>query len=119
MADDFCTQANDLTTRFRKRGYPHSIISNPYLRARSETQQSVINNYTIKEDQPLRVITNYNNQRTQIRLNLSRHWTILTSDSQILSLVYVGQTSQELRKGTQKLISTINLAATDLKKVHR
>ncbi|KAM4050614.1 uncharacterized protein ACNLHF_017504 isoform 2-T2 [Anomaloglossus baeobatrachus] len=116
LSEEFRTQANDLTHRFRRRGYPRSVLSNAYRRAKNETQQSLIQKQPAKGDQPLRLVTDYNNQWKQVKQILSKNWAILTSDPQVSSLVYVGQTSQELRKRIQKHISTINLAATDLKK---
>ncbi|KAM4050613.1 uncharacterized protein ACNLHF_017504 isoform 1-T1 [Anomaloglossus baeobatrachus] len=210
LSEEFRTQANDLTHRFRRRGYPRSVLSNAYRRAKNETQQSLIQKQPAKGDQPLRLVTDYNNQWKQVKQILSKNWAILTSDPQVSSLVsdtplltarraprlrdmltsshfrrptvrlqrgivlkgsfpcgacsvcphvhptrehfvdpcdankkytlhsyincktvnvvyaivcdcpkvYVGQTSQELRKRIQKHISTINLAATDLKKAH-
>ncbi|XP_073425413.1 uncharacterized protein [Dendrobates tinctorius] len=90
--DVFRKEALNLTKRFKKRNYPRGSISRAYQRANGCTQDSLLVPRERTRDSMPRFITQYNNQWSQ---------------------VYIGQTSQELRRRVQKHFSTINLARID------
>ncbi|XP_073435313.1 uncharacterized protein [Dendrobates tinctorius] len=91
----FREEASCLTKRFKKRNYPKGSISRAYQRANGCTQDSLLTTRIKARESGPRFITQYNSQWSQ---------------------VYVGQTSQELRRRIQKHFSTINLARVDYAK---
>ncbi|XP_069582528.1 uncharacterized protein [Ranitomeya imitator] len=93
--ESFRQQARDLSLRFQQRGYPRRVISKAFQRAQSSDQASLLVSRPRLQDSTVRFITEY-----------STNW----------NQVYIGQTSQELRKRAQKHLSTIHLAHADLKK---
>ncbi|KAM4017576.1 uncharacterized protein ACNLHF_007194 [Anomaloglossus baeobatrachus] len=80
---DLYSKPTATNSLLRKRGYPQSVISTAYQRAKNETQQTLNDKRTIKKDQPLCLVTDFNNQWTQVRQIRQRHWTILSSDPQV------------------------------------
>ncbi|XP_077152180.1 uncharacterized protein LOC143816087 isoform X2 [Ranitomeya variabilis] len=57
----FHTKAQDLTSRFKQRGYPKRVISSAFQRARREDQASLLTSRPRNPDHTTRFITDYNN----------------------------------------------------------
>ncbi|XP_073518019.1 uncharacterized protein [Phyllobates terribilis] len=60
--DDFKTEASNLTTRFRERGYPKSIISKAHQRIIAKPREVLLQPRADMEDTQIRFITRFNNQ---------------------------------------------------------
>ncbi|CAJ0964297.1 unnamed protein product [Ranitomeya imitator] len=79
---DFLSQAQELTNRFRQRGYPKRVISSAFQRARREHQASLLTSRPRNTDKANRFVTDYNNSWHQVTTIINRHWSILRTDSQ-------------------------------------
>ncbi|XP_056419473.1 uncharacterized protein LOC130360909 [Hyla sarda] len=85
---DFKVQALDLTNRFKKRGYPKSIISQAYQRANGIERRALLEGTSKRlEDNTLRFVATYNNQWQDIRKILGENWNILLSDNQVRNVI--------------------------------
>ncbi|XP_069615772.1 uncharacterized protein [Ranitomeya imitator] len=96
---DFLGQAKDLTKRFQQRGYPQGVISKAFQHARGQDRSNLLE----KKIQP----REYFNCRSR---NLV--YAIFCGCPKI----YVGQTSQELRRRMQQHLSNIATASRDLRR---
>ncbi|KAM4034697.1 uncharacterized protein ACNLHF_021376 [Anomaloglossus baeobatrachus] len=83
----FRSEAQDLTTRFLKRGYPRKVVSRAFqysanilwpdtFRGRQRTEMGTIN-----------LVTTYNNQWYKVRQVLVKNWNILLSDPRLVPFI--------------------------------
>ncbi|XP_069598891.1 uncharacterized protein [Ranitomeya imitator] len=96
---DFLGQAKDLTRRFKQRGYPQRVISKAFQLARGQDRSSLLEKKVRSRE--------YFNCRSR---NLV--YAILCGCPKI----YVGQTSQELKRRMQQHLSNIAMASRDQKR---
>ncbi|KAM9316646.1 laminin subunit alpha-4 [Gastrophryne carolinensis] len=79
--EDFLRQANDLTSRFIRRGYPKAVVQRAFLRAKDTPRSNLLVPKKRKRDGPqVRYITRFNNQWHSLRRILHSNWHILKTD---------------------------------------
>ncbi|XP_073516867.1 uncharacterized protein [Phyllobates terribilis] len=85
--DDFKTEASNLTTRFRERGYPKSIISKAHQRIIAKPREVLLQPRADMEDTQIRFITRFNNQWNEVGGLFRKHWNILKTDHRLSSIL--------------------------------
>lgn len=80
---DFREAAADLTERFHCRGYPRKIIGKAFEVARTSTREDLLKPKVRIKDTQLRVITQYNNQWSDLYQVLNQNWHMLTMDPRL------------------------------------
>ncbi|XP_040266912.1 uncharacterized protein LOC120981438 [Bufo bufo] len=81
---DFKTASADLTTRFRKRGYPRRLITRSYEEAKNADRMQLFTPKLKTRDGKVHLIKRYNNQWSALYKILESHWFLLTSDHRLI-----------------------------------
>ncbi|XP_069612068.1 uncharacterized protein [Ranitomeya imitator] len=81
--EDFRRHSQDLTQRFKNRGYPRKVIANAYSTAKEVDRGSLLQPRQKTAPRPLGVITTFNNQWQEVRGILTKYWGILCSEPKL------------------------------------
>lgn len=82
---DFRQHAHNLTERFQQRGFP-KILSKAFQRAAVMDGQVLLQPSIREQQQAIRLVTMYNNQWSNIKRILSKHWHILNTDTRLQNI---------------------------------
>lgn len=85
--ESFRHHAGNLTKRFLSRGYPKKVISSAYEQARSSKRETLLKPRPKSKREEIRLVTDYNNQWTDVRRILEKHWAVLGTDPDIKEYV--------------------------------
>ncbi|KAM4044842.1 uncharacterized protein ACNLHF_008723 [Anomaloglossus baeobatrachus] len=83
----FRNEAQDLTTRFIKRGYPRKVVSKAFQHSANTPRSDTFRGRLRTEMGTINLVTTYNNHWDKVRQVLTKNWNILLSEPRLTPFI--------------------------------